>query len=71
MIGLVRTGEDRVALIDSGNNRDAGKKIRKHPDANGRTLAAIFHTHAHADHMGGNQYLRKPGYPPRGSAWSV
>ena len=58
-MGLVRTGEDRVCLIDSGNDKDAGKKVKKLLDANGWALQAIYNTHSHADHIGGNSYLQK------------
>ncbi len=58
-IGLVKTGQDRVFLIDSGNDRDAGKKVKKILDANSWTLEAVYNTHSHADHIGGNQYLQK------------
>lgn len=57
-IGLVRTGEDEVCLIDSGNDRDAGKKVRRILDARGWRLRAIYNTHAHADHIGGNSFLQ-------------
>ena len=57
-IGLVRLGDNRVCLIDSGNDKDAGKKIRKILDAQGWTLQAIYNTHSHADHIGGNKYLQ-------------
>ena len=58
-IGLYRTGPDRVCLIDSGNDKSAGKKVKKHLDERGWTLEAIYNTHSHADHIGGNQYLQK------------
>ena len=58
-IGLVRTGPDRAVLIDSGSDKDAGKKARKILDANGWKLEAIYNTHSHADHIGGNEYLQK------------
>lgn len=58
-IGLIRIGEDEAVLIDSGNDRDAGKKVRKHLDEKGWKLAAIYNTHSHADHIGGNHFLQE------------
>ena len=58
-IGLVQTGERDVCLIDSGSDKDAGRRVRQHLDAGGWRLAAIYATHAHADHIGGAQYLQK------------
>ncbi len=57
-IGIVLNAPGRVCLIDSGNDKDAGKKVKRTLEANGWTLEAIYNTHSHADHIGGNRYLQ-------------
>ena len=57
-IGVYHVSDDDVWLIDSGNDKDAGRKIQKILDAQGWKLTAIINTHSNADHDGGNNLLQ-------------
>lgn len=55
-IGIVRNGDSAI-LIDSGNDKDAGKRALRALSAEGLSLLSVYNTHSHADHIGGNRYI--------------
>ena len=57
--GLFKLNDSEVCLIDGGNHGDAAKKFLKILDEHHWKLAAVFNTHAHADHIGGDRLLRE------------
>lgn len=58
-IGVVRIDDKDVVLIDSGSDKDAGKKVLKVLNEKGWSLKTIYNTHSHADHIGGNRVLQE------------
>ncbi len=57
-IGIVKVAPDEVVLIDSGNHKDTGKRVLKILDEHGWRLQAVYNTHFHADHIGGNRIMQ-------------
>ena len=57
-IGIYRTSEEGVYLIDSGNDKDAGKKVLKIIEEQGWKVEGIISTHSNADHIGGNEVIQ-------------
>ncbi|MEW6062917.1 MAG: MBL fold metallo-hydrolase [Nanoarchaeota archaeon] len=58
-IGVVKDGEKSAILIDTGIDDDTAKKVLKLLEGNGLFPKAIINTHSHADHCGGNRYIKE------------
>lgn len=57
-IGIYKIDDNSVYIIDSGNDKDAGKKILKIIDEQGWSIKGIISTHSNADHIGGNKVIQ-------------
>ena len=60
-MGVYRVSDDDVWLIDSGNDKDAGRKVQKILEAQGWKLTAIINTLSnagrHGDYSAGRSFL--------------
>ncbi len=57
-IGIYKIDDENVYLIDTGNDKDAGKKILKIIEEQGWKVKGIINTHSNADHIGGNKVIQ-------------
>lgn len=57
-IGIYKIDDNNIFLIDSGNDKDAGRKILKIIDEQGWNVKGIITTHSNADHIGGNKVIQ-------------
>ena len=57
-IGIYKIDEKNVYIIDTGNDKEVGKKILKIIDEQGWNIIGIINTHSNADHIGGNKVIQ-------------
>lgn len=57
-IGIYKINDNEVYIIDSGNDKEAGKKILKIINEQNWTVKGIIVTHSNADHIGGNKLIQ-------------
>jgi len=57
-IGIYKIDNENVYLIDTGNDKEAGKKILKIINEQGWIVKGIINTHSNADHIGGNKVIQ-------------
>ncbi|MGL4611642.1 MAG: MBL fold metallo-hydrolase [Trueperaceae bacterium] len=59
---IVKAQDNKAILVDTGQDKDYGRDIKKACEGLGLMPAVIINTHSHADHYGGNDYLLRQ-YP--------
>lgn len=57
-IGVYLAPDGGAWFIDSGSDKDAGRKLNQVCKAQNWTLRCILNTHSNADHTGGNAFLQ-------------
>jgi len=57
-IGVIKNGGEAI-LVDSGLDDDTGRRVLKVLEGMGLRPSAIINTHAHADHCGANDYIKR------------
>ncbi len=57
-VGMYSPDGKDAYLIDSGNDKEAGRRLLSALNAGGYRLKAVLNTHSNADHCGGNQFLQ-------------
>lgn len=57
-IGIYQVDENDVYIIDTGNDKEAGRKILKIINEQGWSVKGIINTHSNADHIGGNKFIQ-------------
>ncbi len=56
-IGIYKIDNENIYLIDTANDKEAGKKILKIISEQGWKIKGIINTHSNADHIGGNKII--------------
>lgn len=57
-VGVYQSGSSAI-LIDSGNDKEAGRQVFRLLNQQGWELKLIVNTHSNADHIGGNAFLQE------------
>ncbi len=57
-IGIYLLNDKDIFLIDTGNDKEAGRKILKIVDEQDWNVKGIITTHSNADHIGGNKIIQ-------------
>ncbi len=58
-IGVIVNSKKKAIIVDTGLDDNMGRKILRILKEEGLTPLAIINTHSHADHCGGNNFIKK------------